>query len=1183
MSPPYIRVRRQRGGLLRLLLQSVLLRGVSKPVSATWTGVIAYTSFEEINTASGTAVLAPYYDTRGGDSDHELLNHAGQNPVQYLACSEGSAELGFRSFYINTLSSAASGPLMGGSDIGVVGDSRTPSGGGGGGVAPDGSQYYMLEGVNGFVYVSLDSVDISGYSDPTFHCWVHVESSSWEPADLLKVWVADQDGNNELSLFYGTNLDHVTGVNENTWTEYSAASPSFTQATMSFGLQANSAGEEVWIDYYRVTGTASVAPMAASCGCNLDYFTSGCAILWRTGCSATSGACGACLPGYIDGGSNDVAQACLADCAAASTSFCAAKHREACSTTPNTCGPCLHGLAADTHSRSLDSMHPVWEYVSRVPSPAHSNELCAEYAGVIGYSSFEEPLVVGVDSGQLYNFSLGRSRTMEEESYCELVHSTGQNPVGYVGVPVSMAAELGFSTYVYAEAGSTVLAADASNRLLGVIGDATTAMGGSPGASAPSGQKFFRIRAIERFTFVSLSAVSLSEYSDVSIDLMLLIASSAWQADDRVRVWADLASSGSVDSVSILSITDGDIADFRGQTNGIGALGQWTQYGSAIPDDFEAATVHFGGSGDFEMFVDHIRVSGVGPLPNRFGQVAFTSFEEATVSAATMVNHQNPVAYSVASCGHELGFSTFAASGNLYSANGTGVIGDSTTAMGGGGGGAAPHGSQYYMLGSTGEFVYVAMDSVDVSSYSGVTMSGWLLVRSASWEDQDTVKIWASDSNGAEVVLLSGSNLDHDANVTEGIWKEYSTHIARFTVVKMNFGTDSDSSSERMFFDYFRIYAFGQNMLSDDKNCAVLNRCRYPTGITGQCGACVHGYVSGAENGPSLCSIANCSSFSVENGSVNGSTLFGGSISIVCQHCYNLVGPAIRTCSANQSWVPAAEPECQPVELNCISLSGNRTGYAIETGADATTVTGLGTISCATGFHGTPGVVCNASACDTQSSVFIFSGCEVNTCVSGSGNTTGFDVETSAGTTVIGLGSIVCATNFHGNASVRCSTHGGSFVFNGCQPNICAVSSGNRIGYTVANAHADSVDALGTLSCAANYRGSAMAHCSEGGAAFVFSGCVENTCAASGVPHGYHSANISSSTVSGLEPLNCSYGFEGQATAACNTDGENFTFSGCYTTSIECPMFTISNSVLSPDPAYSAHSSFECAGEGTLE
>jgi hypothetical protein len=34
----------------------------------------------------------------------------------------------------------------------------------GGGVAPHGSQYYMLSDVDGFVYVALDRVDTAGYA-----------------------------------------------------------------------------------------------------------------------------------------------------------------------------------------------------------------------------------------------------------------------------------------------------------------------------------------------------------------------------------------------------------------------------------------------------------------------------------------------------------------------------------------------------------------------------------------------------------------------------------------------------------------------------------------------------------------------------------------------------------------------------------------------------------------------------------------------------------------------------------------------------------------------------------------------------------------------------------------------------------------------------------------------------------
>eukprot|EP01048_Picozoa_sp_COSAG05_P026779 COSAG05_NODE_7485_length_805_cov_0.922096_1_plen_149_part_10 len=112
---------------------------------------------------------------------------------------------------------------------------------------------------------------------------------------------------------------------------------------------------------------------------------------------------------------------------------------------------------------------------------------------------------------------------------------------------------------------------------------------------------------------------------------------------------------------------------------------------------------------------------------------------------------------------------------------------------------------------------------------------------------------------------------------------------------------------------------------------------------------------------------------------------------------------------------------------------------------------------------------------------------------------------------------------------------------------------------------ATTINGLGTVACAAGYHGTATVQCPGDGAAFVFSGCVENICVAADT-HGYHFTNISASRVSELGTLNCSFGFEGQAAVVCSANGSNFFFSGCFTPIIECPMFTVSNAVLSPDP-----------------
>eukprot|EP01043_Picozoa_sp_COSAG02_P085252 COSAG02_NODE_22934_length_735_cov_1.301887_1_plen_179_part_01 len=166
-----------------------VLAGSSIPAVCAWTGTIAYTSFEEPGLALDTG--AGYRDPRTSDADHELSNGAGHNQVQYTACTNGMAELGFRTHYLDLASNVAEGPLfVGEAHLGVVGDSSTA--GHGAGTAPDGSQFFMLEGVGGFVYVELEQTSIVEYSGAVISCWVHVESTNWEANDYLKVW-ADSD------------------------------------------------------------------------------------------------------------------------------------------------------------------------------------------------------------------------------------------------------------------------------------------------------------------------------------------------------------------------------------------------------------------------------------------------------------------------------------------------------------------------------------------------------------------------------------------------------------------------------------------------------------------------------------------------------------------------------------------------------------------------------------------------------------------------------------------------------------------------------------------------------------------------------------------------------------------------------------------------------------------------------
>ena len=82
-----------------------------------------------------------------------------------------------------------------------------------GGYAPDGSQYYMMEDTDGFVYVEMDAVEVTDYTNVQMKGWVHVESTTWEETDRLKVWASDTGTFTEVVLLEGTELDSaVTGI-----------------------------------------------------------------------------------------------------------------------------------------------------------------------------------------------------------------------------------------------------------------------------------------------------------------------------------------------------------------------------------------------------------------------------------------------------------------------------------------------------------------------------------------------------------------------------------------------------------------------------------------------------------------------------------------------------------------------------------------------------------------------------------------------------------------------------------------------------------------------------------------------------------------------------------------------------------------------------------------------------------
>jgi hypothetical protein len=220
---------------------------------------VGYTSFEEPMT-TGTTTIPLYYDTFGGESDHKVKNNAGQNPVAYTACTHGGIgrpELGFQTFYTNTNMQLSMRGLADGHLIGVIGDISTPMDGdnGKGGVAPHGSQYYVMMEAGGFIHVEIDRVALQDYSNVQMKCWVHIEATSWEDDDIIKVWAELVAANGTRTLM--TVLAHTRGDDGlNEWKEHTKHPGNMvTAAVMAFGLQTDSRSEEVWFDHFQLLGT----------------------------------------------------------------------------------------------------------------------------------------------------------------------------------------------------------------------------------------------------------------------------------------------------------------------------------------------------------------------------------------------------------------------------------------------------------------------------------------------------------------------------------------------------------------------------------------------------------------------------------------------------------------------------------------------------------------------------------------------------------------------------------------------------------------------------------------------------------------------------------------------------------------------------------------------------------------
>ena len=299
---------------------------------------------------------------------------------------------------------------------------------------------------------------------------------------------------------------------------------------------------------------------------------------------------------------------------------------------------------------------------------------------------------------------------------------------------------------------------------------------------------------------------------------------------------------------------------------------------------------------------------------------------------------------------------------------------------------------------------------------------------------------------------------------------------------------------------------------------------------------------------------------------------FSGTASISCPYTEGADGPFVfQGCSENVCTEFTAE------ELRAA-------GYVAAGSATATTVSGLGRISCES-THRLASENEPTAACVNSNQPFNLAGCQDVVC-SRPENITGYDISDETLEAVNFAVVVGCAAGYSGSAEATschsATPHCGSleahgscnYQLSGCAENSCTAFSttfpleplGSTRGYTIPNRDATTVSALGEIACAAGYEGEPVVGCPANGADFSDpTGCVQHTCTALSEAEwaelGYVVDSPDGTSVDALGSVTCADGFVGldfpsvEITVNCGVDSSrpnDFVPSGCAPSCLAC-------------------------------
>ncbi|MEM8554802.1 MAG: ExeM/NucH family extracellular endonuclease [Pseudomonadota bacterium] len=184
-----------------------------------------------------------YTDTGDANVDHDLINNAGEAPVDSeVSGIDLNGQLAFDASYVNTRNSSG---LTDGDFVGVTSFTGRV------GSYTSGTQGYQMSDTDGLMVTAFETVDLSGaLSAVMVTLDLFVQSTGWESDDAIKIGVdTDGDGEIDVTLLDTTGQDIDDLDLENTWTTLEVTLPgSADEATLLVSLDSNSSDEAIYID-----------------------------------------------------------------------------------------------------------------------------------------------------------------------------------------------------------------------------------------------------------------------------------------------------------------------------------------------------------------------------------------------------------------------------------------------------------------------------------------------------------------------------------------------------------------------------------------------------------------------------------------------------------------------------------------------------------------------------------------------------------------------------------------------------------------------------------------------------------------------------------------------------------------------------------------------------------------------